>query len=295
MSELSKDLKEILKEKNEKIVASNIKAGVQIFDVVGGYTGEGLDTTDATATEGDVLKDKTYYANGVKHTGTLVANPSLNVDFDLSKIATSYFTGMSGTSLRYLIKKVDCTNSDLSAITSFIKSFAYLYSLTEVIGMNIPNVTNFTEVFSQCSGLEKVELLNTGKIMSWSQAFSKCTKLNTLSELDGSSANYMINIFLDCTSLENFGGFKNLGKNYGQNNLYSGYKLVLGKTILTHESLMNVINGLYDLNLTYDVANGGTLYTQSLNLGSTNLAKLTEEEIAIATNKRLDSILKKGE
>ena len=50
---------------------------------------------------------------------------------------------------------------------------------------------------------------------------------------------------------------------------------------------MNVINNLYDLNLTYNVANGGTLYTQSLNLGSTNKAKLTAEEIAIATAKRM--------
>ena len=48
---------------------------------------------------------------------------------------------------------------------------------------------------------------------------------------------------------------------------------------------MNVINNLYDLNLTYDVANGGTLYAQSLVLGSTNMDKLTAEEIAIATAK----------
>jgi len=55
---------------------------------------------------------------------------------------------------------------------------------------------------------------------------------------------------------------------------------------LSHESLIDIItNGLYDLNLTYDVANGGKLYTQQLILGSTNMAKLTAEEIAIATNK----------
>ena len=54
---------------------------------------------------------------------------------------------------------------------------------------------------------------------------------------------------------------------------------------LTYDSLMSVINNLYDLNLTYDVANGGTLYTQKFSVGSTNLAKLTAEEIAIATNK----------
>ena len=76
-----------------------------------------------------------------------------------------------------------------------------------------------------------------------------------------------------------------MGKGYTtKNNNY--YKLNLSAcTSLTHESLMNVINNLYDLNLTYDVANGGTLYTQSLQLGADNIAKLTAEEIAIATNK----------
>ena len=48
---------------------------------------------------------------------------------------------------------------------------------------------------------------------------------------------------------------------------------------------MSIINNLYDLNLTYDVANGGTLYRQRVQLGSTNLAKLSEEEKEIATNK----------
>ena len=84
-----------------------------------------------------------------------------------------------------------------------------------------------------------------------------------------------------------FTGIPNLGKAYtAQESNYSSYSLDLNRaTGLTHDSLMNVINGLYDLNLTYNVAGGGILYTQKLILGSTNLAKLTEDEIAIATAK----------
>jgi hypothetical protein len=48
--------------------------------------------------------------------------------------------------------------------------------------------------------------------------------------------------------------------------------------ILSKESLLYIINNLYDL-----TANG--LSGQTLNIGSTNIAKLTEDEIAIATNK----------
>lgn len=89
------------------------------------------------------------------------------------------------------------------------------------------------------------------------------------------------------TFFTTFNGISNLGKAYTQQTAnYANYTLDLSKsTGLTHDSLMNVINGLYDLNLTYNVAGGGTLYTQQLVLGETNLAKLTEDEIAIATNK----------
>ena len=74
-----------------------------------------------------------------------------------------------------------------------------------------------------------------------------------------------------------------IGKNFGlgytanENSTYS--MLVLSScSNLTHDSLMDVINKLYDL-----ASNGKN--SQKLVLGSTNLAKLTEEEIAIATNK----------
>lgn len=53
---------------------------------------------------------------------------------------------------------------------------------------------------------------------------------------------------------------------------------ISGCSSLTHDSLMNVINGLYDRKTAgYSVI--------SLRFGSTNLAKLTDEEKAIATNK----------
>lgn len=88
-------------------------------------------------------------------------------------------------------------------------------------------------------------------------------------------------MFRYVTKLTNFGGLKDLGKNYltTANENYGYYKLDLSScTSLTHNSLMNVINNLYD------IATAG-VKTQQLVLGSTNLAKLTTEEIAIATNK----------
>ena len=57
------------------------------------------------------------------------------------------------------------------------------------------------------------------------------------------------------------------------------YRLDLSPcSLLTKQSIINVLNNLYD------IASKGC-NTQSIVLGSTNIAKLTEDEIAIATNK----------
>lgn len=52
------------------LIASNIKSGVNIFGVAGTYSG--LDTSDATATAGDIVSGKTAYVNGREVEGSLV-------------------------------------------------------------------------------------------------------------------------------------------------------------------------------------------------------------------------------
>lgn len=69
MSELRETLINITEEKNAKIIPSNIKEGVQIFDVVGEY--KGLDTSDGTITASDIAEGKVGYSNGEKIIGTV--------------------------------------------------------------------------------------------------------------------------------------------------------------------------------------------------------------------------------
>ena len=116
--------------------------------------------------------------------------------------------------------------------------------------------------------------------------FQGCEFLESIPELDCSSCTAINGIFYT-GRLDNFtdlGGFKNLGKAYTQKQAnYNNYTLSLSPCKnLTKESLMNVINNLYDLNETYGA---GTEYVQSLVLGNSNKEKLSEEELAIATNK----------
>lgn len=127
----------------------------------------------------------------------------------------------------------------------------------------------------------------TNKVWDFSWMYYNCSKLKKVIQYDASSAIEIASMLYGCKDLEEFGGLLNLGKAFtSKSNNYSSYTLSVNlSNKLTHESLMNIINGLYDLNLTYDVANGGTLYTQRVRLGGTNLNKLTEEEIQIATSK----------
>lgn len=73
MSQLKINLQEILAEKQQKIIAENIRRNVSVFGVVGTLD-EGIDTSDATATAANVAEGETAYVNGEKITGTLPTN-----------------------------------------------------------------------------------------------------------------------------------------------------------------------------------------------------------------------------
>mgnify|MGYP003289559829 CR=1 FL=1 len=256
-------VKKVTADIDVNIKSENIKEGTSILGVAGSYAG--IDTSDATATASDLLKDKTAYANGKKITGTIEY-------YDGSYVGTAE-PSPKITNASYLFYR-----------GARIEMFDVLIALCK-------DVTTIMYMFMNNSSLTSLNLnkLDTSNTTDMSYAFKSCSKLT---DLDMSSCNAekvtnLSDIFNGCKILKNLKFFKNLGKGYRSiSNNYSNYRLDLSSCVeLTHESLMNVINNLYDLNLTYNVATGGTLYRQSLVLGSTNIAKLTEEEIAIATNK----------
>ena len=118
-------------------------------------------------------------------------------------------------------------------------------------------------------------------VSNFAGMFNTCVNLTTLPELDLSGATNINTIVRNCILLENLGGFKNLGQAYetSASANYNNYKLDFTTcNNITHDSLVNVINDLYD------IATKGC-NAQQLFLGSLNLSKLTAEEIAIATNK----------
>lgn len=166
-------------------------------------------------------------------------------------------------------------------VTSMQELFSNCSSLNTISLLDTSKVTNMTGMFRACISLTTVPLLDTSKVTNMQEMFSSCTSLTTIPLLDTSSIINIWRIFNNCSNIENIGGFQNLGNAYSKTasvNTYQ-YELSLSKlTKLTHDSLMNVINNLYD------IATKGCK-AQKLTLGTDNMAKLTAEEIAIATNK----------
>lgn len=128
--------------------------------------------------------------------------------------------------------------------------------------------------FSQCKGMTYAFLaselteLGTIDISSAGQTitglFQNCAKLVTIEKLIMAATNKN-NILKGCSNLENLTIEGVIGNDF----------IASDCTKLTHDSLMSIINHL-------ETKTSGTF---TLSIGSTNLAKLTDEEKAVATQK----------
>ena len=181
---------------------------------------------------------------------------------------------------------VDIPDIDTSLCKKFSTMFSGCSSITIVNNIDTSNATSISQIFSNCQKLKEIHNLNTSKVTNFNYAFSYCNALNTIDKLNAMSCIVISGMFQGCSNLTNLGGLENLGQAYltTQSANYSSYTLSLSMcNKLTHESLMNVINNLYD------IASIG-VQPQKLVLGSTNLAKLNATEegqqaIASAQNK----------
>ena len=166
---------------------------------------------------------------------------------------------------------------DTSKVTNMSCMFMNCGSLLSIPQLDTSNVTTMEYTFSNCESLTSIPQLDTGKVTNMSNMFNDCTKLKSIPLLNCQNVTSMFSVFgySNINSITDLGGFKDLGKK-SVSGISSGF--LDRAPNLTHESLMNVINNLYDRK-----SNG--LSTISISLGTTNLDKLTDEEKAIAINK----------
>lgn len=145
------------------------------------------------------------------------------------------------------------------------------------------NVTDMSKMFYNCRELRQLDVSkwDASSATDADLMFAGCGQLQTLdiSKWNVSNVTKVTSMFSNCNSLQSIIGNRTID-DVLENNIsaLNGLKvaLSLNTTILDRASLRAVINGLADLT-------GQT--AQTLEIGATLIAKLTEEDIAIATNK----------
>ena len=256
----------------------------------------GYDTDDADAVASDITAGKIAYGKDGKIVGSMTSSNNAYINttsFKHSMLSDNIIAGYAET-VKIDVSSIEsishafngCQNLksiNLTGSTSKFYNFSYAfyacYELETIPDIDTSNATNMGYCFYYCSKIKSLNL-NTAKVTNMAQAFRGCTSLEQIGELDCSAVNVLSYAFGENRSLKQFGGLRNLGKNYTSTNVnYFPYTVDLNASNqLEKASILNILNGLYDL-----AANNKP--AQSLVLGTTNLAKLTAEEIAIATNK----------
>lgn len=192
--------------------------------------------------------------------------------------------------ITYYIKTIPLI--DTSSYTNMEGLFRYYTSLESIPLLDTRNVKTMMNMCGNCGNLKSFPQFDTSKVTNFYNMCSWCLSLKELPRLDFSSAQAIRNITYGAYRYIKLGGFKELGKGYetSKSANHTDYTLDIsqGATIsapnslfstnIDHDSLMNVINDLYD------IASKGVA-TQQLIMGSNNTAKCTAEELAIGTSK----------
>lgn len=150
-----------------------------------------------------------------------------------------------------------------SNVTNMYQIFYSCKSLTTVPQLDTSNVTDMASMFCNCNSLTAVPLLDTSKVKNMSQMFWHCSELQTVPAFDCSNVKNMNNIFASCSSLKSI-LMTNIGVNLD----------ISASTLFERTDLVLILNNLKTVTT-----------TKTLKMGATNLAKLTDEDKLIATNK----------
>lgn len=157
--------------------------------------------------------------------------------------------------------KIDITNA-----TDIGYMFAYCYNLENIEFIGGDKITLFGSIFNACQKLKKAPLFNTANVFtnSGNNMFSACLALEEVPAYDFSKLTSATNMFSACSKLKKIH--------------FTGMTVafdISASTLFEREDLVEVLTNLGE------AKNG----SQTLTMGETNLAKLTADDIAIATAK----------
>ena len=264
----------------------------------------GYDTTLNNSCNGKIQADidysKTILDNWNPNTTSAMAKFQNNIKLvycpllDTSNVTTMYsmFGGCKSLTTIPLL--------DTSKVTNMGNMFSNCSSLTTFPLLDTSNVTNMNSMFYNCSFMQSIPKFNTSNVTDMGYLVYGCDIVH-FSHLDTSNVTTFYRImysgnsnlvsiplldFGSVTNINNFngssnktyvtdlGGFKNLKIDWNDN-----YGLIKFPN-LTYESVMNVINNLYDFR-----GNGDDTTTRTIQFNANSKALLSESDIAVATAK----------
>lgn len=135
------------------------------------------------------------------------------------------------------------------------------------------DLQHLTSMFSGCTSLTTAPHIPTRYATLFLNMFLNCISLTTVPSYDATNAFNITSMFRGCTNLTNFGGLKNLKINCVDSGLEKCSKL-------SYDSLINIINGLYDFR-----GNGDNTTTLTIKLNYNSVGLLSDDDIAMATAK----------
>lgn len=211
----------------------------------------------ATSFEGIINFDDTSNVTDMKEMfrecTNLISIPLLNT----SNVTNMYGFAMANSSLKS-IPLLDTSN-----VTDMGYMLYKCVVLNNIPLFNTSNVTNMNSMLLGCEKLKEIPLFDTSKVTNMSNMFFECYLITSIPAFDVSNVTNMSSIFYRDYNLQQI-HMKNIGVDLDIH--YS--------TNFTREALLEIIGNLKTVTS-----------TKTLTMGTTNLAKLTEEDKAIATNK----------
>lgn len=177
------------------------------------------------------------------------------------------------------LEKVPSYNIDVCA--SLNNMFDFCHNLVEVGDFttysgndeDLPELQTLLFMFGHCTLLTTAPHIPTRSVRVFTYMFVNCTSLTTVPSYDATNAYNIKGMFGGCTNLTNFGGLKNLSIDCVDSGLEKCSKL-------SYDSLINIINGLYNFR-----ANGDNTTTNTIKLNYNSIGLLSDDDIAMATAK----------
>lgn len=280
----------------KRVIIPNIQIrNTQIID--GYWAGELVDTSTMTdmyrmfrnCSQLQTLDVSKWDVSNVTNMSGMFEGCSKLTTIDVSKWDTSSLTGISGMFKDCdSVQSLDIAHFDVSRCTSFLYLFANCSLLENITckDFNTSNVIDMSTCFGHCSSLKTLDLTgwDMSKVTRMEYVFTRCTSLEVL-DITGwnmESTTGAANFSSHCDSLQSIIGNRTIEEVIADNiatmiglSASAGVNFASSPN-LDRASMRAIINGVADMT-------GKTALKMAFHANAK--ARLTEEDIAIATNK----------